>query len=140
MENKLKQIVINYFETIDSGNFNEDYYAFFSEDIVIDFPKFGSAKGIEGLSSFGVKMSGYLNNLQHNIEKANIMVVNNCVIVEGILTGETKSKIKWPDNKISFGKFCTVFEFDEKKMKRISIYADPDFASQDIERLKLLKL
>ncbi|TDE03469.1 nuclear transport factor 2 family protein [Flavobacterium hiemivividum] len=135
----LKDITILYFDKIDNGHFDQAYLNMFTEDILLEFPKFGSKTGIESLSEFGQKISSRYKNLKHHIDPKDVQVINNLVFVEGILSGETTSGMIWPDNISSYGKFCSVFEFVEEKIKRISIYSDPDFASQDQERLNFLK-
>lgn len=135
----LKDITILYFHKIDNGQFDEVYLNLFAKDILLEFPKFGLKTGRESLSDFGQKISSRYKNLKHHIDPKDVHVINNLVFVEGVLSGETTSGIIWPDNINSFGKFCSVFEFTEKKIKRISIYSDPDFASQDQERLNFLK-
>lgn len=135
----LKDITILYFHKIDNGQFDEVYLNMFAKDILLEFPKFGLKTGIESLSDFGQKISSRYKNLKHHIDPKDVHVINNLVFVEGVLSGETTSGIIWPDNISSFGKFCSVFEFTEKKIKRISIYSDPDFASEDQERLNFLK-
>ena len=61
------------------------------------------------------------------------------VVVEGREKGMTKQGVAWPDNVISYGLFCNVFEFEGNLIKRVHIYVDPDFTSCDSERIKLLK-
>ena len=68
----------------------------------------------------------------------NIIVSDKYIIVEGQEGGETKEGIKWPDNKKSFGKFCNVFEFEGSLIKRVHIYVDPDFTSEDAKRIEML--
>lgn len=46
--------------------------------------------------------------------------------------------IVWPDDKISTGRFCSVFEFTDHLISRMYVYVDPDFASLDVERIAIL--
>lgn len=136
---ELKNIIIRYFDKLDNGDFDEEYFSMFSDDFTLESAKFGLKKGIESLSEFGNRLSKHYKKLRHLINEENIHVVNKHVFAEGTLTGETFSGILWPDNKSSYGKFCSVFEFDNLKIRRISIYADPDFASEDAERVSLFR-
>lgn len=137
--NNLGEIVINYFKSIDNGTFNNEHLNQFSDNFLLEFPKFGAKSGITSLSEFGQKVASNYKNMKHHIKPKDVIVSENRVFVEGYLSGETKNDIKWPDNKISFGKFCTVFEFENTKISRMSIYSDPDFASQDNERVTIFK-
>lgn len=132
---RIKKITIDYFHKIDNGLFDENYFNLFAEDVLLEFPKFGSRKGLKSFEEFGKITSENYRNIKHIINSDNVFSVSNRVFVEGILSGETVSGIQFPDNKTSFGKFCTVFEFEEEKIRRISIYSDPDFASEDKLRL-----
>lgn len=136
-EDNLKEIVIDYFRALDSGNFGENHLALFSDDFLLEFSKFGSKKGLAALNEFGTKVGAYYKNMQHHIDSNNVVVAGNRVFAEGFLSGETIDGNKWPDHKTSFGKFCTVFEFADGKIIRMSIYSDPDFASEDKERIAL---
>jgi len=44
----------------------------------------------------------------------------------------------WPDNNVSTGRFCSVFEFEGKRISRMYVYVDPDFPSRDLERISVL--
>jgi S-formylglutathione hydrolase FrmB len=135
----LKRQVIRYFEKIDASEFDETYYDLFSEDVELYFPKFGFAHGTSGLKLFSKTMSRHLKSLDHDIENFNIIQSGRTVIVEGTETGETTNGVKWPDNNVSHGKFCNVFEFEGELIKRVHIYVDPDYASEDQERINVFK-
>lgn len=133
-----KKKVQTYFEKVDSGKFDIEYYNFFTEDTELYFPKFGFSQGKEGIRQFGETMAGFLKNISHDIETFNYIVSENFVVVEGTEKGTLQSGKEWPDHTIAFGKFCSVFEFEKDLIKRMYIYVDPDVASEDIDRILLL--
>lgn len=130
-ENRQKLVVQTYFKKVDSREFDAEYYALFTEDVELYFPKFGFGYGTEGLRKFGAKMSGFLESLSHDVENFTYIQSENLIAVEGTENGTLLDGRSWPDNQNSFGKFCNVFEFDGDLIKRMHIYADPDVASED---------
>lgn len=52
------------------------------------------------------------------------------VVVEGVEEGELAGGIPFPGQARSGGRMCNVFEFEGNLIKRLHIYADPDFAGQ----------
>ncbi|WP_313386558.1 nuclear transport factor 2 family protein [Chishuiella sp.] len=139
MENKNLITVQSYYKFINEGCANsEKYYQLFSDDVEIFYPKFGFGKGREGLQKFGQKIIQLIDYLEFDLEKFNYIENKEFVIVEGHEKGITNTGIKFPNNTDSFGKFCSVFQLENNKIKRMHCYVDPDFASQDIERLRIL--
>jgi len=132
------QMVIEYFERVDEGSFDQDYYNLFSDDVELYFPKFGYAHGKEGLQRFSDIMGKHLKSIDHDISDFNIMQSGHYVIVEGKESGITQNGVSWPDNKVSFGKFCNVFEFENGLISRVHIYVDPDYTSDDLKRINAL--
>ncbi len=137
MNEKRMQAVKTYFEKIDSGTLDDAYFNLFTEEVVLYFPKFGSAIGKKGLKEFGARMGRYLKYIKHDIEGFNYITADPYIVVEGNERGETTSGIEWPDQVISTGKFSNVFEFEKDLIKRVSIYADPDFTSADLARVAI---
>jgi hypothetical protein len=131
--------VRNYFEKIDNGIFDSSYFNLFTEDVELYFPKFGYAKGKEGIKNFGKQIGNHLSSIYHDIENFNYIVADNYIVVEGKEGGVTREGIEWPDNDISYGKFCNVFKFNGHLIERVHIYVDPDFTSSDRERINILK-
>jgi hypothetical protein len=133
-----KEVVLKYFEKIDNGTFDSTYFDLFTEEVELYFPKYGYTKGKEGIKHFGETLGNGLKSLHHDIKNFNIIVSDKYIVVEGQEGGETKEGINWPDNKNSFGKFCNVFEFEGSLIKRVHIYVDPDFTSEDAKRIEML--
>ncbi|WP_232112133.1 nuclear transport factor 2 family protein [Salinivibrio proteolyticus] len=128
--------VIQYFQKIDAGD--PSYLDLFSEDVDFYFPKFGQAKGKSALVEFGNRIGSSLSSIWHDIEGFQITTAGNKVIVEGQEGGVMSDGTPWPDNKVSTGRFCSVFEFNEELISRMYVYVDPDFPSRDLERVAVL--
>lgn len=68
----------------------------------------------------------------------NFIVSGKNLVVEGQEGGVMRDGTHWPDNQISSGRFCSVFEFSDNLITRMYIYVDPDFSSQDNARISIL--
>lgn len=133
-------VALSYYEKINSGNFNDgSYYNLFTEDVKVFYPKFGFAEGKAGIKKFGEQVRKLFNNLTFELDKFNFIVTDNIVVVEGVEKGAIYTGSTFPDNDVSFGKFCTVFEFEGNRIKRMYCYVDPDHAGMDTEVVTLLK-
>lgn len=129
--------VKTYFKKVDDGQFDEEYFNLYTEDVELYYPKFGFEKGKDGIRNFGKTIGVHLQNLTHDINNFNYIISDNIIVVEGTEKGITKSGKEWPDYKISYGKFCNVFEFEGEFIKRVHIYVDPDFTSEDADRVRI---
>lgn len=109
----------------------------FTDDFEFFFPKFGEAKGKEGFARFGARMT-FTKSLVHDIDGFTYIVDGDTIAVEGRERGESSSGIIWPDGKVSQGRFCNVFKFDGELIRYLAIYVDPDFASEDTDRVRLI--
>jgi len=133
---KRKMNVQIYFEKIDKGEFDDQYYQLFTEDLELYFPKFEFAFGKEGIKEFGQMINGFVAELSHERKDFKYVISENFVVVEG-----KENRIhdkKCSDNIISFNKFCNVFEFEGELIKRVHVYLDCDFNSEDTERISVL--
>lgn len=135
-KSNLVELVVEYFEKVDAGD--SSYLDLFSEDVDFFFPKFGQAKGKHALVEFGNRIGRSLNSIWHDIEGFQITTAGNKVIVEGQEGGVMSDGTPWPDNDVSTGRFCSVFEFNGKTISRMYVYVDPDFPSLDLERISVL--
>lgn len=126
-----------YFKKIDAGEFDDEYFNLYTEDVEMYYPKFGFEKGKEGIKNFGKVIGAHLQKLTHDIENFRYIISDPIIVVEGTEKGITSSGKEWPDYKTSFGKFCNVFEFEGELIKRVHIYVDPDFTSEDSDRLSI---
>ncbi|UWX61194.1 nuclear transport factor 2 family protein [Chryseobacterium oranimense] len=134
-----KNNIETYFKKIDSGIFDDEYFDLYAEDVEMYYPKFGFEKGKQGIKNFGKVIGKHLEKLTHDIQNFRYIFSDTVIVVEGKEKGVTRSGKEWPDNHISFGKFCNVFEFDGELIKRVHIYVDPDFTSEDTERLSIFR-
>ncbi|WP_248437129.1 nuclear transport factor 2 family protein [Vibrio cholerae] len=135
-KDELVELVVKYFKKVDAGD--PSYLDLFSEDVDFFFPKFGQAKGKNALVEFGNRISSSLISIWHDIDGFQITTAGNKVIVEGQEGGVMIDGTSWPDNNVSTGRFCSVFEFKGEKISRMYVYVDPDFPSQDLERISVL--
>lgn len=135
-KDNLENIVIEYFKKIDNGD--SSYLELFTDDVDFFFPKFGQKKGKKALIEFGNRIGSSLISIWHDIDGFKIIKADNKVVVEGQEGGVMSDGTPWPDNNISIGRFCSVFEFNGKFISRMYIYVDPDFPSQDLERISVL--
>ncbi|ATB36167.1 hypothetical protein CYFUS_001581 [Cystobacter fuscus] len=111
----------------------------FTDDVQFFFPKFGVSRGKAELARFSQMLTSYLESIEHDIEGFRYVVSGDSIVVEGTERGVTRGGVHWPDNEISQGRFCNVFEFDGPLIRRVHIYVDPDFTSADLERVRLLR-
>jgi len=130
------QAVITYFKKVDSGD--ASYLDLFDESVKFFFPKFGTTQGKDSLIAFGERIGSSLGSIWHDIDNFNIIVSGQTVVVEGQEGGTMKDGTVWPDKQVSVGRFCSVFEFTGKLITRMYVYVDPDFPSNDTERILVL--
>lgn len=139
MENKNLATAQSYYEFINSGQFNTNaFFDLFTEDVELYYPKFGYATGIEGITSFGQQVRKLVTDLHFEMDKFTYIINEQYIIVEGAEKGVTQNGIEFPDGIVSHGKFCTVFEFANNRIKRMHSYVDPDLGAEDLERVQLL--
>lgn len=139
MENKNLATAQSYYEFINSGQFNtKAFFDLFTEDVELYYPKFGYGTGIDGIISFGQQVRKLVTELYFEMDKFTYIISEHYVIVEGAERGVTQNGIAFPDGIVSHGKFCTVFEFENNRIKRMHAYVDPDFGAEDLERAQLL--
>ncbi|MCD9616987.1 nuclear transport factor 2 family protein [Chryseobacterium gleum] len=134
-----KNKVITYFKKVDEGQFDEEYFNLYTDDVEMYYPKFGFEKGKNGIMNFGKVMGAHLQSLSHDIDNFKYVISDHSIVVEGTERGITRSGKEWPDYKTSHGKFCNVFEFEDEFIKRIHVYVDPDFTSEDADRVNIFK-
>ncbi|MEN7551239.1 nuclear transport factor 2 family protein [Rapidithrix thailandica] len=134
-QNHRKESVISYFKKVDKGDLT--YYDLFTEDVQFFFPKFGLACGKNAIKRFGKNIGRFLKSIQHDIENFHYIISGDSVVVEGKENGVTHDDKAWPDGNISQGLFCSVFEFEGDLIKRMHIYVDPDFTSEDQDRIQI---
>jgi hypothetical protein len=131
------QKIITYFEKVDASD--TSYLDLFTDNVKFFFPKFGTTQGKDSLVTFGKRIGSSLGSIWHDIPGFNFIVSGDTVVVEGTERGTMKDGTVWPDNAVSQGRFCSVFEFTGSLISRMYIYVDPDFPSQDAERISVFR-
>lgn len=126
------EIAAEYFRRVDSGD--PKLIDLMTEDVQIYFPKFGVGYGKQAILEFAAGLMTQIATFTHDIDRMNFIANGAFVVVEGFESGTTKDGRAWPDPNRSEGRFCNVFEFDRLLIKRVHIYADPDFTSEDRAR------
>ncbi|MFT4045072.1 MAG: nuclear transport factor 2 family protein [Solimonas sp.] len=131
------QAVISYFKKVDAGD--ASYLDLFDDNVDFFFPKFGKVQGKGSLVAFGERIGASLGSIWHDIPNFNFIVSGSTVVVEGQEGGTMKDGTVWPNNEVSQGRFCSVFEFSGNLITRMYIYVDPDFPGHDTERISVLR-
>ncbi|MGV9703205.1 nuclear transport factor 2 family protein [Streptomyces sp. NPDC003483] len=121
-----EEVAIRYFRLVDSAD--PAILDLFTDDAQMFFPKFGIATGKDQIAAFAQGFASQIASIQHDIPGFNIISSGNYVVTEGSVHGTTTSGVAFPDGTSSYGLFCNVFEFEGKRIKRLHIYEDPDFA------------
>lgn len=129
--------VREYFKKVDMGD--PAYLQLFSDEVDFFFPKFGRTQGKAGLIRFAQHIGATLRSIQHDIANFRYIVAGNTVVVEGCESGIMADGTRWPDGRISEGRFCSVFEFQGELIGRMYIYVDPDYPSTDVGRAMALR-
>ena len=111
----------------------------YTDDVELLFPKFGRARGKDGMRRFGEKMAAMLRRLQHDIDGLHFIESGDTIVVEGREWGEMADGTPFPDREISNGLFCNVFEFSGELISAVRIYVDPDFPNLDTTRINALR-
>jgi ketosteroid isomerase-like protein len=131
------QAVNTYFRKVDTND--PTILDIFTDDVQIFFPKMGLAHGKAALVKFSEILMNHLESIEHDIEAFNYIISGNVVVVEGTERGLTRQGIRWPDSVVSQGRFCNVFEFDGRLIRRVHVYVDPDFTSADRDRIQIFQ-
>lgn len=132
-----KEVIKTYFRKVNAKD--STVLNLFTDNVQMFFPKFGLAHSKVSLVRFSEIMTSYLEHIEHDIEAFNYIVFGNIVVVEGTERGVTRDGVSWPDGVVSQGRFCSVFEFDGALIRRMHIYVDPDFTSDDQDRIDIFQ-
>lgn len=114
---------------------DDNLISLFTEVPRVWFPKYGTAVGRE---QFGELAQGLLSSqafFKHDVDSMLFTVQDNRVAVEGLVTGQSADGRNWPAHPRNEGRYCNVFEFDGPLICRLNLYEDPDFLSEDTDRL-----
>ncbi|MFC9894239.1 nuclear transport factor 2 family protein [Nocardia sp. NPDC127579] len=129
-------IVRRAFELIDAGD--PALLDLYTDDVELYFPKFGVGHGKRDMAEFAQRLWTDLSSLEHDIDGLDIMVAGDRIIVEGREWGTTADGRRWPDQRVSTGRFCNVFTFRGTLISAVHIYVDPDFTSSHEPKVRQL--
>lgn len=136
--NTLKQYARRYYEKINAGEFDDEYFGLFADNVEIFYPKFGFAYGHDAVKDFGNRVQSIVSEFAFDLDRFIYTCQDNRVVVEIAEYGRLKNGKPFPDGKVSFGKFCNVLEFNvQGKITRYHCYGDPDYAGEDQDRIAL---
>lgn len=128
---------VDYFRRVDRAD--PTVLDLFTDDATLYFPKFGEVRGKAGIGAFAQAFGSEIVAIEHDIEHFDIYPSGDVVVVEGREKGHSRSGGAWPDGVLSQGRFCNVFVFEGERIKKLSIYTDPDFNSDDAPRVAWAK-
>ncbi|WP_172424226.1 nuclear transport factor 2 family protein [Vandammella animalimorsus] len=133
-----RQKARRYYEKINAGEIDEEYFALFAEDVEVFYPKFGIARGREAIAELGRRVQSIVSDFAFDLDQFVYTCQTNRVAVEIVEHGALKNGKIFPDGKASFGKFCNVFEFNTHgQIARYHCYGDPDYAAEDAARVAI---
>jgi ketosteroid isomerase-like protein len=131
-----KAVALEYFKRLDAGG---DFFKLFAEDARVYFPKWGMANGRVEIEKLFGDVGATLSSIEHHYEYFNYVTNDDVVVVEGTSHGATAEGIEWRGGVTHAGRFCDVFEIRGGKIRRLSIYLDPDYAGADTDRYPWLE-
>jgi hypothetical protein len=105
-----------------------DVFALVTNDVEVMFPKWGVARGKEGLAALYRDLAPYLKGIRHHRESFNFLIGENQVCISGVSSGTLADGRTWEPDGACRGQFCTWFTFEGSLARRIWIYVDPDYA------------
>ena len=121
-----------YFQRVDAGR--KDVLELFDEEVDFYFPKFGIGKGKNDLVVLWTGLGGAIERITHDAETFSYLRSGDTIVVEGTTEGRYRSGAEWLGGTTPGGRFCNVFEFEGDLIRRLRVYLDPDYASDDVDR------
>ena len=122
----------SYFRRADSGDFPTEY---FTADFEFYVPKFGIGRGVSAFLEMARGVQETRVHSRHHYDSLRFIEAGDILVVEGTTEGLGRDNVAWCGGKTPGGRFCSVFEFDERSLiRRMYIYLDPDFTSADKDR------
>ena len=123
-------IVREYFRRSDTRQ--ADLFELFADDFEFYFPKFGLGRGKRDFARFG-GILGQAMEVFHDQDALRFIESGDHVVVEGLTYGQDAEGRSWRGGETPGGRFCSVFVLRDGLIARHYIYADPDYASRDLE-------
>ncbi len=122
-----------YFRLVDGGE--GSLPDLFAADCQVFFPKYGTAKGREQLGELAAGLLRTQNFFRHDLDSTIFTAEGDRLAVEGLVTGESADGRAWPAHPRNEGRYCNVFEFSGSLISRLHVHEDPDFLTEDTDRL-----
>lgn len=117
-----------YFAKVDAGD--GALLDMFTDDAQAYFPKIGTTRGKAALVNLVQTLTSVVRRFVHDPRHMVFTLQGTRLVVEGVEAGELADGTPFPAGAKSAGRFCNVFEFEGPLIRRLHIYADPDFAGQ----------
>jgi ketosteroid isomerase-like protein len=133
LKEKRIEIVKNFYAKLDQAD--ASLLDLFAEDVVLFFPKFGTAQGKSSLGELGKRFALEIDKIQHIQDAFAFLSDGDTIVLEGQMRGVMQNGDRWPTSEAGRHHFCTVFVFEDLLIKRVSIYLDPDFNLEDKKRV-----
>jgi ketosteroid isomerase-like protein len=119
-----------YLGRLDRG---EAPFELLSADAEVSYPKWGTARGHEQIRSLYGDLGRYFRRFRHHAEDAVVVDGGETVVATGFSSGEARSGGSWTADD-EWGRWCAVFDLADGRIRRVVVYADPDFAQEDRSR------
>jgi ketosteroid isomerase-like protein len=139
-EEARKAVATSYLKALDAGGVSPTtglgLFDHFAEDAEVYFPKWGIARGKAEIIRMFTDIGGTLKGITHHYDGFTwYMTGTDRFSVEGTSHGEHRDG-PWKADEPGWGagRWCDCFEVADGKIKRLFIYLDPDYASQDTGR------
>lgn len=119
------ELAKGFLRAFDEGS---DVFALVTDDVQVMFPKWGIARGKEGLANLYRDLAPYLAGIRHHPDSFSILAEGNQICIAGVSSGSLADGRTWQPDGACMGQFCTWFTFEGTLASRIWIYIDPDYA------------
>ncbi len=117
-----------YFARVDAGD--PALLDLFTDDVQVYFPKVGTARGKAALARLVQALTTAVRSFVHDPRAMVFTQAGDRLVVEGTEAGVLADGTPWPAGARSEGRYCNVFEFRGPLVRRLHVYADPDFAGR----------
>lgn len=116
---RLIELGVRFLATLDAMG---DVFALMTEDVVFEFPKYGTSRGRVEVGTFFHALGSYVAAVRHPPETFHFAVGENRVVIEGRSIGRLQNGKEWQS-----GKFAVIYDFEGELISRVAIYLDPDY-------------
>ena len=122
----------DYFRLLDAGD--AAILELFTRDAQVYFPKYGVGTGGAGFLEIATGLGSVLSATTHDSKDYLYIGSGDYLVVEGTTSGTLKDGRQWKATETPTGRFCSVFQFRDNRIARLSIYLDPDYGGDDEAR------